>query len=96
MIKRWLIISVTGLILLFLIVACAQSGSQPLAETLNDEEAEALIVDKCSDCHSADRVFQSDYDAEGWSDVIDRMVDRGADVNAADKELMINWLVSRD
>lgn len=96
MIKRWLIISVAGLIFLFLIVACAQSGSQPLAETLSDAEAEALIIDKCSDCHTPDRVFQADYDAEGWSDVIDRMVDRGADVNAAEKDLMIDWLVSRD
>ena len=96
MVKRWLIISVTGLMLLILIAACAQSGSQPLTETLDDNEVEALIIDKCSDCHTADRVFQSDYDAEGWSVVIDKMVNRGAEVNSAEKDLMVDWLVSRD
>jgi hypothetical protein len=94
--KRWLIISVTGLFLLFLIVACTQSNVTPLVETQNDNQGEILITEKCSGCHSTERVFQANYDSEGWSNVIDRMVNKGADVNPEEKDLIIDWLVSRE
>jgi hypothetical protein len=94
--KRWLIISLTGLFLLFLIVACTQSNVTPLVETQSDSQGEVLITEKCSDCHSTERVFQAKYDSEGWSNVIDRMVNKGANVNPEEKDLIIDWLVSRD
>ena len=94
--KRWLIISLTGLILLSLIAACAQSAGTPVVETQDEDQTEALIAEKCGDCHSTDRVYSADYDAEGWANVIDRMVDKGADVSSAEKEQMIDFLVARD
>lgn len=94
--KRWLIISLTGLILLSLIAACAQSAATLVVETLNDDQAKALIAEKCSACHSTDRVFQADYDEEGWANVIDNMVDKGADVSPEEKDQMVEWLAARD
>ena len=93
--KRWFLISVLGLILLLAIVACAQSTPTPELEQLTNEEVEELIVERCSDCHPASRVFDADYDAEGWSDNIDRMISKGAEVSPEEKELMIDWLVNR-
>ena len=93
MFKRWLLISLTATIFLFLIVACAQT-TEP-AE-IAPAEARALIEERCSDCHTADRVFNADYSREGWSDVFDEMIDRGAEVNPTEKEAMIDWLVARD
>ncbi len=93
--KKWLLISILGLILLVAIVACSQSTPAPELESLTDEEVEELIVDKCSGCHPSSRVFDASYDAEGWSDVIDRMIDKGADVSGEEKELMVDWLANR-
>ncbi len=45
--KKWLLISILGLILLVAIVACSQSTPAPELESLTDEEVEELIVDKC-------------------------------------------------
>jgi len=93
MFKRWLLISLSGIFFLLLIGACAQTiEPAEIAPT----EARVLIEERCSDCHPADRVFNADYSREGWSDVFDRMIDRGADVNPAEKEAMIDWLVARD
>jgi len=90
--RRWLLISITGIVMLLLIVACAQT-----AETTEivPSEAEALIQERCSDCHTADRVFNEDYSREGWSEVFDDMIDKGADVSPAEKEVMIDWLLAR-
>ncbi len=61
-----------------------------------DDDVEALIVDRCSACHSADRVFNADKSESEWGATIDRMVDYGADVNQEEKNQMIEWLISRD
>lgn len=107
--KKWLLISLSGLILLVLIVACTQASPTPVEEEMVEVEdaeemeemeeetvdVEALIIERCSECHSADRVFQADYTAEGWSDEIDEMIQKGAEVNEEEKQLMIDWLISR-
>ena len=116
--KKWVFIILSGLMLLVLIVACAQASPTPVEEEIEEipveeevvepeeteemaepeEEAvdvEALIIERCGGCHSADRVFQADYDAEGWSDEIDDMIRKGAEVSEEEKQLMIDWLISR-
>lgn len=90
--KKWILISLTGLLLLTLIAACAQSTT-PETET---PDARALIVERCSECHSSDRVFQADYTEAEWSDVIDDMIDKGAEVNPEEKQIMIDYLVAQD
>mgnify|MGYP006300786501 CR=1 FL=1 len=97
MFKRWLAVSLIGIVLLFLIAACAQTAEAPdVAPDAAPAETEALIQERCSDCHTADRVFNADYDREGWVDVFDEMIDKGADVNPDEKEAMIDWLLARD
>lgn len=60
------------------------------------DEAEELINERCSVCHSVDRVFTADKTAEEWEENIDRMIDYGAEVNDEEKALMIDWLTSPD
>ena len=92
--KKWLLISLTGLVLLTLIAACA-GASTPEAEPATDD-TRALIVEKCSGCHSADRVFNEDYTQEEWSEVFDDMIAKGAEVTPDEKAIMIDWLVTRE
>jgi hypothetical protein len=94
--KKWILISLTGLILLSLIVACAQSTTPETALEIVSDDTRTLIVEKCSDCHSTNLVFESDYSREEWSDVFDNMISKGADVNPNEKTIMIEWLVSQD
>ncbi|MDY6846479.1 MAG: hypothetical protein SVP52_05030 [Chloroflexota bacterium] len=92
MLKKWRIISLTGLILMTLIAACAQSTTPEPSET----DTRALIIEKCSDCHSTDRVFEGDYTQEEWSEIFDDMIQKGAGVSPEEKPIMIDWLVSQD
>lgn len=89
--KKWILISLTGLILLTLIAACAQTTATETQDT------RALIVERCSDCHSADRVFEADYTTEEeWSDIIDEMIEKGAEVSPEEKDEMVDWLVAQE
>jgi len=58
------------------------------------DEAEELIIDRCSACHSVDRVFNAEKTAEEWDETIERMIDYGAELNDEEKALMIDWLTS--
>jgi uncharacterized membrane protein len=81
--------------------APAADQEETVMEEVEDEaepaidDVEALIIERCSKCHSADRVFQADYDEQGWSDEIDDMIRKGAEVTDEEKAIMIEWLISR-
>lgn len=95
--KKWFLISLTGLILLILIAACAQSTAPEVEAPETGTDTRALIVDRCSDCHSVDLVFDADYTTEAeWSDVIDEMIGKGADVSPEEKEEIIDYLLAQD
>jgi len=89
--NKWLWVSLVMVVIVVFVAACAQSPEQITEEV----DVEALIVDRCSECHSPDRVFDADYDEQGWSDEIDEMVQKGAEVSDEEKALMIDWLISR-
>jgi cytochrome c5 len=85
------------LILLALIAACAQTAEPEVEAPQTETDTRALIVDRCSDCHSSDLVFEADYTTEAeWSDLIDEMIDKGADVSPEEKELMVEYLVAQE
>jgi type IV pilus biogenesis protein CpaD/CtpE len=94
---KWILISLTGLILLALIVACTQTADPEVEALQTETDTRALIVDRYNDCHSSDLVFEADYTTEAeWSDLIDEMIDKGADVSPEEKELMVEYLVAQE
>lgn len=62
----------------------------------DDERMIALISEKIENCHVLNFVLGRTKTAEQWSVTIDRMIGYGAKINAEEKELIINWLVSRN
>jgi len=76
---------------LVLIVACTKAPT-PIEEP---SEAESLIIEKCSVCHSADRVFREFYTPDEWAAVFNEMIEKGAQVSPDEQSLMIDWLVAR-
>jgi hypothetical protein len=78
-------------------------ASQPAAteaaqapSTLSDAEMEALILQKLQGSpHTLSFVLEENRTAEEWSEILDRMIGYGAKINAEEKQLIIDWLVSR-
>lgn len=61
---------------------------------LTDAEMQALVDEKCSECHSVDKVYNNSYSESRWSTVFDSMIAKGAQVSDEEKAQMIAWLVA--
>lgn len=62
----------------------------------NDSQMQALISDKIDGSHMLNFILSQNKTREEWSVTIDRMIGKGAKVNAEEKELIIDYLVSRN
>lgn len=95
--KKSLLAALLLLTILVLAVSACSNSAAPASTDASGgaDEVKALIDERCSVCHSTSIVYNANYDEAGWSDVIDNMIDRGADVSADEKALMIDWLLAQ-
>lgn len=64
--------------------------------TLTDAEMEALLTEKLKGSpHTLEFVLSQQKTREEWDKTITRMIGNGAKINAEEKQLLIDWLVSR-
>lgn len=55
-------------------------------------DAARLVEVKCSMCHSLDRVYATDQDRDGWSQIIDRMKRNGLVITDEEYNAIIDFL----
>lgn len=67
--------------------ATGSTGSVPPPQSVAD-----LIRDRCTRCHTIDRIKSADHDRAEWDDTIERMRGRGADVTDADAPRIAEFL----
>jgi cytochrome c1 len=89
--QNFLWITIIVIIAVCVLAACTQATDTPSADK---SEAEVLIDERCSSCHSANKVYSENLSRDEWSTVFDDMIAKGAEVNESEKALMIEWLVS--
>jgi hypothetical protein len=101
-------IIVFGLMIILMISGCSSnnpvSTGQPdatvvsTASSSSDDAAtmRAIILDKLQGHHSIDIVLSAQHTREEWNTTLDRMIARGAPINEEEKQVIIDWLVSRN
>lgn len=52
----------------------------------------ALVEERCTVCHSSDRIYSADKDEAGWTATVDRMIGNGAQLNDEERQLVIDYL----
>ena len=78
-----------------LITACAGSaGDNSPANSVNTDpenalDGNALLEQRCTACHTLDRVERASKSAEEWGLTVRRMVGLGAELDAAEQETII-------
>ena len=55
-------------------------------------DAEALLQERCTACHSLRQTEAARYTLEQWDDTVTRMVDRGAELDDEEKAILIDYL----
>ncbi|HET6350778.1 MAG TPA: hypothetical protein VFG89_01450 [Coriobacteriia bacterium] len=58
-------------------------------------DGSSLAQEKCTQCHSFDRVQAAQKDKAGWESTLDRMVGHGLKVTDAERTAIIDYLVSK-
>jgi hypothetical protein len=62
------------------------------------ENGDRIVVQRCTVCHTLDRVERASYDREGWQRTIQRMMSKprfGPNLSDAEQEALIEYLVSQ-
>lgn len=53
-----------------------------------------LVENKCTFCHTLDRVHKKKADLEGWKSTVDRMIGKGAQLDAREAEAVAEYLTA--
>lgn len=55
-------------------------------------DGEALLQDRCSVCHGLERTTGASKTREEWVVTVDRMIDKGAELTAEERDVLIVYL----
>jgi hypothetical protein len=74
--------------------AAPSDGSQLSATPTID--GDALIREKLQNHHSIDRIYGATKTREEWNTTLDRMIGYGAKISEEEKQIIIDYLLSRN
>ena len=83
-------------VVLFALPLTAAALVTALAATAGAQQpdrGEQILNASCSGCHDLRPIQTSAHDKEGWNDVVQNMLQKGADVSDADVPVLVNYLV---
>ncbi|MGD0878846.1 MAG: hypothetical protein ABSA01_11950 [Anaerolineales bacterium] len=95
------IVSIISILLLLvavgaLLAACSSSSPAPTAAggTTGGSTAngQTLMQQRCSVCHSLSRVTSAQKTASQWKQTVDKMINNGAQLSAAEEQTLVNYL----
>ncbi len=72
----------------------APQGAAPPAAAPNDDKNAAIYTRVCSTCHEPERILSNRRTRDQWGEVIDKMVERGAQGSDEDLDAVLEYLVS--
>lgn len=73
----------------------AERGATAAPSTTAGLDAEGLINERCTVCHSRERIDAASKDAAGWAATVDRMIGYGAQLSGAERDQVITYLAER-
>ena len=88
--------AVPGVVLLAVILMMVGCGQQEV--TLQPEaqgptlSGLALMNDRCTECHTLDRIRGATMTRESWAETVDEMVERGAELDEGEQEVLVDYL----
>ncbi len=80
-------IGILTLVVSVYISAC--SGNPSSATTL---DGPTLLEQRCTECHTLDRVERASKSPAQWETTVRRMVNKGAELNTLEQEVLLEYL----
>lgn len=88
---------ITALFAATLLAACGSKASpSPSATSAPSSggslDGQALMQQRCTVCHSTDRITSAHKTADQWKMTVDRMIGHGAQLSPQEEQTLINYL----
>jgi mono/diheme cytochrome c family protein len=64
------------------------------AGTESSLDGESLVAERCTGCHTAERIDAADKDEAGWTKTVDQMIGYGTQLDQAERQAVIDYLVA--
>ena len=89
-------ISIIFLLLLLgtLLVSCGTAGATPTSSGGNTLDGQNLMQQRCSVCHSLDRVTSAHKTIGQWTTSVQRMIARGAQLSSQEEQTLVAYLAA--
>jgi mono/diheme cytochrome c family protein len=81
-----------------LLASCGQSSSTATTapasggNTSGTSDGQTLMQQRCSVCHSVDRVMGAHKTADQWKSTVDRMISNGAQLTPQEEQTLVDYL----
>ena len=94
MTRTRLVVGSVVLLLVLGLVLAACGGAEEPASDAGDEtlDGKALVEERCTLCHGLETVTGAKKSPDGWASNVERMIGKGAKLNAAEKGAVIEYL----
>jgi hypothetical protein len=80
------------LILGILLVSCGTTASTPNTSGGSTLDGQTLMQQRCSVCHSLDRVISAQKTLDQWTVSVNRMIAHGAQLTPAEEQTLLAYL----
>jgi mono/diheme cytochrome c family protein len=75
-----------------LLAACGSSASTTTSSGGSTADGQTLLQQRCTVCHSANRVMSAQHTADQWKTTVDRMINKGAQLSPAEEQTLVTYL----
>lgn len=75
-----------------LVAGCGDEPTEAPESTGPTVSGLALLNDRCTECHTLDRVENASMTRDEWSATVEDMIERGAALNDQEKEVLVDYL----
>ena len=70
-------------------VASPDAATEPIVTVL---DGKTLMQEQCARCHTTGRITSKSGSLEEWTTTVDRMIGKGAQLDAVERETLIQYL----
>ncbi|HEX3049511.1 MAG TPA: hypothetical protein VHP83_02570 [Aggregatilineaceae bacterium] len=76
-----------------LVPAMSEDSGDSSGSDTSGLDGNALVDERCTVCHDRGRIDSKDKDEAGWTETVDRMIGKGAQLNDEERQAVIDYLV---
>jgi cytochrome c5 len=77
------------------LASCKSNATNPAPTSASGaQDGAALLQERCTVCHSTDRITQAQKTSTEWDTTVTRMIDKGAQLTSDEKKILVDYLAA--